>query len=1098
MKMQEQVVGFQLSLQQRRLWHAQQENAAFRAQCVVAIRGRLSVKTLREALRRVVRRHEILRTTFCYLPGIKTPVQVINDDAPYAWGVGDLSDARDESALEQLCERERETAFDPERGPVLRALLVKGGARRLLILTLPALCADARTLTNLAGELARAYSAASRGGEDDDEVVQYLQFSEWQNELLEEEEAADGREFWRRLADGHAPPLPFERNPADASAPYRPSRVALALDPDLSAHVREAARGCGAPPDTFLLAAWQTLLWRLSGQPHVVVRAMFEGRKFEELSGALGLFAKWPPVAQRFERGRSFREVVARVQEAAHENHAWLEYFTGEGEGGVGEGAPEESASGAGVGFEFSAWPEAFAAGGVSFALERQYACCERFKLNLSCVESGGALAAQFYYDPARLSRAEVERLADEFRVLLGSAARAPDSPAGQLDVLGDAESARLLFEFNRTESPAPPAPCAHMLFERQAESTPGRVAAADASGRSLTYAELNARANQLARHLRRLGVGREVPVALFVERGLEMVVALLGVLKAGGAYVPLDPSYPRERLAYMLTDSQARFILTKERLAGALPEDAPQALRLDADWPEVGRESAENPDHAVGPDNLAYVIYTSGSTGVPKGVMVTHGGLANYLHWARSAYIREESQFGAPVHSPVGFDLTVTSLFCPLLAGQAVELIAEEEGVEGLSAAMRRHDFSLVKLTPAHLDLLARSIPAEEAAGAGRALVIGGEALSGDSLAFWREHAPRTRLINEYGPTETVVGCCVHEVAAGEAPAGAVPIGRPIANTRLYALDAGGRPAPAGAPGELYVGGAGVARGYLGRPALTAERFVPDPFSGEAGGRLYRTGDVGRVRGDGVFEFLGRNDEQVKVRGFRVEPGEVEAVLKAHPSVGEAAVISHEDGPGERRLVAYVVMGAGGPGDAPNVGELRRWVGEKLPDYMVPSIFVTLKQLPLTAHGKVDRRRLPAPDRSRPELEQEYVAPSTPVEQVLAAIWTEVLGIEQIGVHDSFFALGGDSIRSVRIVALARERGLDFSVQQLFQFQTIAEMARELERAAGLAEPGGAEEAGRDDEEEMARLLEELEGISEEDVKTILRERLGAAEPGT
>ncbi|MFL6257210.1 MAG: non-ribosomal peptide synthetase, partial [Pyrinomonadaceae bacterium] len=780
--MQEQVVGFQLSLQQRHLWRAQQESAAFRAQCVVAIEGELSLKTLREALRRVVRRHEILRTAFCYLPGIKTPVQIINDDAPYAWGVEELSDARDESALEQLCERERETVFDPERGPVLRALLVKGGARRLLILTLPALCADARTLTNLVGELARACDAAVRGGEDDEEVVQYLQFSEWQNELLEEAEAADGREFWRRRADGQAPTLPFERNPADASAPYRPSRVTLALDPDLSAHVREAARACGLALDKFLLAAWQTLLWRLSGQAHVVVRAMFEGRKFEELSGALGLFAKWPPIAQRFEREQSFREVVAQVQEAAHENHAWLEYFTGED-----EGTPEESARG--VGFEFSAWPEAFAAGGVTFALERQYACCERFKLNLSCVESGGALAVQFYYDPARLSCAEVERLADGFRVLLESAARAPDSLAVRLDVLGAEERERLLFEFNRTESPAPPAPCAHMMFERQVESTPARVAV-NANGRSLTYAELNARANQLARYLRSLGVGPEVPVALFVERGLEMVVALVGVLKAGGAYVPLDTSYPRERLAYMLSDSRARFVLTQEHLAGALPEGTPRAIRLDADWPEVERESAENPEYAVNPDNLAYVIYTSGSTGVPKGVMVTHSGLANYLHWARAAYLREESQLGSYVHSPVGFDLTVTSLYCPLLAGQSVELIAEEEGIEGFAAALRRGSTcGLLKITPAHLDLLARSIPAEEAATTARAFVIGGEALLGDSLSFWREHAPGTRLINEYGPTETVVGCCVYEVGEGERLEGVVPIGRPVANTRMYVL---------------------------------------------------------------------------------------------------------------------------------------------------------------------------------------------------------------------------------------------------------------------------------------------------------------------
>jgi acyl-coenzyme A synthetase/AMP-(fatty) acid ligase/aryl carrier-like protein len=468
---------------------------------------------------------------------------------------------------------------------------------------------------------------------------------------------------------------------------------------------------------------------------------------------------------------------------------------------------------------------------------------------------------------------------------------------------------------------------------------------------------------------------------------------------------------------------------------------------------------------------------------------MVPHRAVVNYLSWAAEAYRAREGR-GAPLHSPLGFDLTVTSLFLPLLNGGTVVLTPEDRGVDALAGLLRREgSFSLLKVTPAHLALLGQALADADLAGRLGTLVVGGEALLGEHVAPWRERLGGTLLVNEYGPTEATVGCCVYPVPAEGALAGAVPIGRPIANTRLHLLDASLRPVPEGVPGELYIGGDGLARGYLGRPGLTAERFVPDPFAGRdtaagPGSRLYRTGDLVRLLPDGNLEFLGRNDHQVKIRGVRIEPGEVEAVLAGHPGVGETAVTVREDTPGDRRLAAYFVARQE---PAPNVDELRRFLAERLPDALVPSVFVPLPALPLTANGKLDRAALPAPGSQRPDLEREYVAPRTPLEETLAGLWSEVLGIDRVGVLDSFFALGGDSIRSVRVVALAKEQGIDITVEDLFRHQTVAALA---EAAAGAGAGVAVVEAPVEPtEDDLARLVAELEGLSDEEAAARLRE---------
>src|SRR3989440_2906162 len=461
------------------------------------------------------------------------------------------------------------------------------------------------------------------------------------------------------------------------------------------------------------------------------------------------------------------------------------------------------------------------------------------------------------------------------------------------------------------------------------------------------------------------------------------MVVGLFGILKAGGAYLPLEPGSPKERLAFMLQDAHPQLLLTQQRLLPQLPEVAQPIVCLDRDWASIAGESEQKPVSGVTGQNLAYVIYTSGSTGKPKGAMILHRGLLNYLNWCSQAY-EATAGTGSPLHSPLGFDLTVTSLFSPLVAGQAITLVTEEQGAEGLASALHTGtDYSLVKLTPAHVQLLSQTLRPEEAATSTRALVIGGEALLAEQLAFWRQHAPATRLINEYGPTETVVGCCVYEVAPEDPTSGAVPIGQPIANTQLYVLDAQLQLAPIGVAGELYIGGAGLARGYLKRPELTAERFVPHPWSAEPGARLYKTGDLARYRADGVLEYLGRLDQQVKLRGYRIELGEIEAVLNQHPAVRECLVLLHEEAPGDKRLVAYVVAHSQ---QVVSGSELRSFLQAKLPQYMLPAAFVMLEAWPLSPNGKIDRRALPAPERTRAADGSTALAPRSPLEQELPA----------------------------------------------------------------------------------------------------------------
>ena len=1036
------VQGFRLSPQQEHVWGLLDSGnqPGLVSQCALEIAGELDVDRLLRALERVSAKHEILRTTFQAIPGMTLPIQVVHEESRVC--LEELSGAAREEALEVLLAEARATPFDLAEGPLLRTLLFSSGpGRHTLILSLPALVADASSVRHLAREIAAACTGdGDRPGEE--EPLQYADAAEILHEWLEASEL--GRVYWRRQDFSALLRLQGGPHPADAS--YDPLRVRSEIDRESTERIERLAARLGTTVSILLQAVWHTALWRSTGEGEIVVGTLFDGRTCAELQHALGLFARVLPLCCQIETGSSLGDLVSILEQKTSEAAEWQDTFSAESVRSFL--APDGRAPRWPFGFDFERLPEGgLPGGGSAFTWREEYACVDRFDLRLSVREAAGRIRLDLFYEPRICRRAEAERLLARFRRLLEGVLSEPETALGEIDALSRAERRELLVDFNDTARTFGEELLVSELFAEQARLTPDATALVCGDLR-LTFAELEARSNRLAHTLSDLGVGADSLVGVCLERSPErpeVVEGLLGVLKAGGAYVPLDPSYPADRLAFMIADSGISVLLTEECLLHRLPapDGSPRTvLCLDAGREEMRRRSDEALPRRAAPGHLAYVIYTSGSTGRPKGVMISHGALANYLLWAREAYRASEGR-GAPVHSPLGFDLTVTSLFVPLIAGGTVVLLPEGQRVGALATALREpRDFSLVKITPAHLEVLRHLLSPEECAGRTRALVIGGDALWAENLAFWREHAPATRLINEYGPTETTVGCSVYEVKPEDGAAGPVPIGRPIANTRLYLLNPGFQPVPSGVAGELWIGGSGLARGYLGRPDLTAERFVPDPFSPEDGGvpgaRLYRTGDLVRRRPDGDLEFLGRIDDQVKIRGFRIEPAEIEVALTAHPQVAEAVVAARDAEEG-KRLVAYFVPWEG---CAPSAADLHAFASERLPEPMVPAVFVALPALPLTPNGKIDRRALPEPDAAE-SAATAYTPPRTLVEDLLAGIWAHVLGVDRVGIDHPFFSLGGDSIRSLQVVSLASERGLKLTLEDLFQQPTIRSLAR-------------------------------------------------------
>ncbi|HEX6701788.1 MAG TPA: amino acid adenylation domain-containing protein [Gaiellaceae bacterium] len=1012
------------SFAQEGIWLAERAastGALFNVGFCARVRGPVDAAQLARAVERLVDRHESLRTTFAERDG--TPVPLV--------GAGTRPRLESEQASDEAEALRRATEvlrrpLDLTRGPLARACLYTVAPdRHLLLLGAHHSVCDGWSLGVILGELAALYA----GEVELPSAPSFAPVAREQRRRYAAEHPA--LDYWReRLAGLPALELPADR-PRTSRRTLRAEALEVALEPELVARLRELGRTEGASLFMTLLAALEVVLFRQTGQSDVAVGAPVANRSPEQRL-AVGPFVNLLVLRTDLGGDPTFRELLRRVRGTAagalrHQDVPFERVLRE-----VGREMPVE------VALAYQSMPApALALGEATLEPVELDTGASRYELELQLWERDGGLSGTLRYAADLFERATAARLLDRLRRVLDAVASAPETRLSELPLLTTAEQASLkrIAAGERVELPPR---CLSQLIEEQVERTPD--APAVAFGREeLSYRELNERANRLAHRLRALGVGPEERVGVFCERSPELVVALLAVLKSGGAYVPVDPAYPEERIRFMLEDAQPRVVVTTAALSARM--SAPRTLLVE----EPLAEPDSNPQPLAGPEHLAYVLYTSGSTGRPKGAMVTQRGLVNYVLWAARAYELEEGR-GSPLHSSIAFDLTVTSLYPALVRGRTVRLVPEEEaGVESLVAALRRGRYSLLKITPAHAELLAESLLPEELGRATRRLVVGGEALFGETLQRWARHGPETRVVNEYGPTETVVGCCVYELAAGEARPGPVPIGGPIANTRLYVLDAALRPVPQGARGELFIGGAGVARGYLGRPSLTAERFLPDPFADEPGARMYRSGDLVRYLPEGSLEYLGRADFQLKIRGYRIEPGEIEAALLRHPQVEQAVVQACGEGE-QRRLAAYLV-GA----EAPE-RELRSFLRDLLPEYMVPAGFVWLDRLPLTANGKVDREALPDAGVG----EAGYVAPRDERDRAVASAFAEVLGRERVGVFDDFFTLGAHSLLASRAAARLRDAlGVEVPLRLIFEHRTAAALAEAL--PAGQVEQGPA-----------------------------------------
>jgi amino acid adenylation domain-containing protein len=1038
---------FPLSFAQRRLWFLDQlapGNPAYNIAAAIRLTGPLWAEAVQSSLNAIVRRHSVLRARFLLLE--EEPVQVISPTLTIPLVVEQFTaacGAAQEALVQAYLTAEARRPFDLTCGPLLRMYLLRlAEDEHILFTVMHHSVSDGWSTLLFLHEFKALYRALVLGKPSPlpELPIQYTDFAVWQRQHFQGQALAVALSYWKQQLSG---PLPALELPTDRLRPtvqtYRGATQTFTLPLSLSRALKDLSRREGVTLFMTLLAACKTLLHRYTGQDDIIVGSPISGRSRPETRGLIGLFVNTLVLRTDLSNNPTFRELLSRVRKVcvgatAHQQLPFEKL--------VETLQPQRNLSHTPlfhVMFVFQDVPEEFLEfHDLTITPLEVDSGTAKFDLTLSFMRGvADGLSGSLEYNTDLFTHATIARMLGHLRVLLESLVANPAQRLSEASLLTEAEQHQLVGKWNKTTTDYPRDQCVHRLFETQTNRTPYATAVL-CEQEQLCYEALNRRANQLAHYLQKRGVGPEVLVGIYVERSLEMVEGILGILKAGGAYVPLDPAYPQERLAFMLADSQAPVLLTQERLAARLPRHGAQVLRLDADWKAIAHESDKNPASEVAAENLAYVIYTSGSTGKPKGVQISHRAVVNLLTaMSRRPGITDRDTLLAV--TSLSFDIAALELFLPLIVGARLVVVSREVACDGtrLLAALHGSGATIMQATPSTWRLL---LAAGWQGSDQLTILCGGEALPQQLAHQLREQG--ASLWNLYGPTETTIWSTVYQVSSTDRP---IPIGRPIANTEIYLLDQHLQLVPIGVSGELHIGGAGLARGYLNRPELTAEKFIPHPFSHEPGARLYKTGDLARYLPDGNLEFLGRIDQQVKIRGFRIEPGEVESVLGQHPAIRETVVVAREDIPGDKRLVAYVVVHRH---PVPSISELHRFLKEKLPDSMVPAAFVFLDTLPLTPNGKVDRRALPPPHWIRPNLEKAYTPPRTLLEKRLVELWTQVLGVKEVGIHDNFFELGGHSLQAVQLAAqisAAVER--DISVKSIFLFPTIAALAETLRK---------------------------------------------------
>ncbi len=1051
-----------LSFAQARLWFLdklQPDSAFYNIPIVWRFSGQLNVAALQSSLNEIIRRHEALRTNF--VTQEDRPVQVIASTLSLKLEIVDLlhlPQGEREVEMQRLVTTGAVQPFDLEREPLVRAALLQlGSTEYVFVLTAHHTIFDGWSTGVFVQELATLYTAFSTNTppqkvfELPELSLQYADFAVWQRQWFQQEGLAQ-LSYWKQQLEG-APTLlelPTDR-PRPAIQTNRGGHQRFVLSLELSEAIANLSRRAGVTLFMTLFAAFVTLLYRYTGEEDIVVGTPIAGRNRPEIEGIIGLFVNTLVLRTDLSGDPSFEQLLNRVREVALQAYAHQDLPF---EKLVDALQPERSLSHLplfqvmfdllNVTIPSLDLPEITV---TSFPVETGTA---KFDLALSIENTSSGLITEWEYNSDLFDDSTIARMAGNFQTLLTGIVANPQQPISQLPLLTEIEQHQLLVEWNNTKKDYPLDKCIHQLFEDRVKKTPDAYAV-ELEGEKLTYQELNKKANQLAHYLQKMGVNPEVLVGICVERSPLMLIGLLGILKAGGAYVPLDPNYPSDRLAYMLNDSQAKVLLTQQQLVDLLPNTRAKTICLDTDWELIGTESEENLHTQVKVNSLAYIIYTSGSTGKPKGVMIEHRSLVNFAQAARDEYGISECDRVLQAAS-ISFDSAGEEIYPCLISGATLVLRTADmlSSIPTFLQKCREWKLTVLILVTAYWNQLTSELAAtnQTLPASVRLFATGGEKWLPEKLKLWQKCMDERSgvhnlkepplLINGYGATEATIFTTVYNLSqlVLDDTRPQQLIGRPIGNAQTYILDSELQLVPIGVPGELHIGGVGLARGYLNRPDLTDAKFIPHPFNKSE--RLYKTGDLVRYLPDSNIEFLGRIDNQVKIRGFRIELEEIETVLISHPQVSEAVVIDFEDIPGNKRLVAYVVTRS----KSEIKNQLRCFLKQKLPDYMVPSAFVILDALPLTPNGKVDRRSLPKPDTARHELTTDLVAPRTESEEILAKIWREVLHLDRVGIHDNFFELGGDSILSIQIIFKAKQAGLQLTAKQIFQHQTIAELA--------------------------------------------------------
>ncbi len=1053
-----------LSFAQERMWFLDKwspGSAAFHMPTAVRLTGAVDTDALRRALALLVERHDTLRTTFQEREGGAAQVIAATGEVPL-----EVMDLQGLPVTEREAEAQRRVVtlaqqpFSLEQGPLLRAvLMLLGNGEQVLLVDQHHIVSDGWSMGVLVHELAVLYRACLEGQPSPLKPLplQYADWAAWQREWLQGAELERQLTYWKnRLNPNALLELPQDK-PRPALMSSRGERQVMHLSPALTQALKALGQREGRTLFVTLLSAFNVLLSRYTGQDDIVVGTPIAGRPRAEVEGLIGLFVNMLALRSDLSGRPTFQELLNRVHESTLDAYAHQDIPF---ERLVDALKPERHLSHSPI-FQVmfvlqNAPMPALEAPGVVMEAKPVDTGTTKYDLSLLLVDLPQGLRVTAEYSTDLFERSTAERLLGHYLTLLEGVVARPDAPISHLPLLPEAERQRVLKDWNDTAVAHPKDATLTSLIEAQVARTPDAVAL-EFEGRRLTYRELDARANQLAHALRRHGVGPEVRVGLCVERSLELVVGLLGTLKAGGAYVPLDPGYPQERLGWMLEDARPPVLLVQERLLARLPASDAKVVKLDTGWEELAREPTTAPAPTATPDSLAYIIFTSGSTGRPKGAMNAHGPVVNRLLWMQSAY-RLTPQDVVLQKTPFSFDVSVWEFFWPLMTGAKL-VVAKPGGHQDpgyLKALIASASVTTLHFVPSMLQAFLDEPGVAECASLKR-VVCSGEALPLELKELCLRTLPGAGLHNLYGPTEAAVDVTFHACRAHDGRR-SVPIGRPVDNTQLRILDAELQPVPQGAAGELYIGGVQVGRGYLARPSLTAERFLPDPYATAPGARMYRTGDVARWLPDGELEYLGRADFQVKLRGLRIELGEIESSLEKHPTVRQAVVLAREDRPGQKRLVAYVT----GKDAKPEGAALRAYLLERLPEYMVPSNIVVLERMPLSPNGKADRKALPAPEAGGADPSRPFVAPGTAIEQQLAQAWRDLLHVERVGLDDPFFELGGNSLLALQLHRrLTAELGVTLALTDLFQYPTVRALAARLSRREDTPSEDAAQ-AGR------------------------------------